>query len=43
MANRSDRGEVSLNESLDFEALKEMRPFSADFHQGHAALKALLE
>ena len=28
---RSDRGEVSLNDCLDFESLLEMRPSSADF------------
>ena len=31
-----DREEVSLNGYLDFESLKEMRPSSADIHQGHA-------
>jgi hypothetical protein len=36
MANRSDREEASLNNLLDFESFKEMRPSSADFHQGHA-------
>jgi hypothetical protein len=39
MAHRSDREEVSLNGFLDFESFEEMRPFSADFHQGHAEPK----
>jgi hypothetical protein len=43
MANRSDREEVNLHDCLDFESFKEMRPFSADFHQGHANPSGLLQ